>query len=196
MLQSVLTATFNLLFFRAGPQDFPYDPRLTGWLLPIAALSNYFVLQLALPAILAAAVGLAMVIALSFTTRLYLRTRKLEARYMQTLHALLAVSSVLTLALAVPFSEIAPQLEKFAAMNPGATEPMPELQFPAWAGFAMNLLNVWNFAVNVHIYRQSGNASLAGGVLVTMLIAFSVLMFVLFFASFVAALFGGGAAPG
>ncbi|TDU24261.1 hypothetical protein DFR24_4526 [Panacagrimonas perspica] len=196
MLQSVLTATFNLLFFRAGPQDFPYDPRLTGWLLPLAALSNYFVLQLALPAILAAAIGLAMVIALSFTTRLYLRSRKLEARYMQTLHALLAVSSVLTLALALPFSEIAPQLEKFAAMNPGATEPMPELQFPAWAGFTMNLLNIWNFAVNVHIYRQSGNASLAGGVLVTMLIAFAVLMFVLFFASFVAALFGGSPTPG
>ena len=196
MLQSVLTATFNLLFFRAGPQDFPYDPRLTGWLVPIAALSNYFVLSLALPPILAAAIGLAVVIALTFSTRLFLRTRKLEARFMQTLHALLAVSSVMTLALALPFSEIAPELEKFAAMNPGATEPLPAIQIPAWAAFSMNVLNVWNFAVNVQIYRQAGNTSLVAGLLVALLIAFSVLMFVLFFASFVAALFGGGAAPG
>ena len=196
MLQSVLTATFNLLIFRTGPQDFPYDPRLTGWLIPIAALSNYFVLKQAMPAILAAAIGLAVVMAMSFTTRIYLRTRKLEARFMQTLHALLAVSTVLTLALGLPFAEIAPELEKFAAMNPGATEPLPEIQVPAWAAFSMNLINIWNFAVNAHIYRQAGNASLAGGLLVTVLIAFSILLFVLFFASFVAAIFGGATAPG
>ena len=196
MLQSVLIVTANLLLFRAGPQDFPYDPRLTGWLVPIAVLANYFVLSLALPPILAGAIGLAVVVALSFATRLYLRTRKLESRFMQTFHALLAVSTVMTLALMLPFSEIAPELEKFAAMNPGATDPMPEIRVPAWAAFSMNLLNVWNFAVNVHIFRQAGNSSLAVGLLVALLVAFGVLVFVLFFASFVAAVFGVGGTAG
>ncbi len=196
MLQPALIATLNLLFFRAGPQDFPYDPRLTGWLFPIAAVSNYLVLQQALPAVVAAAIGLAIVMALAFSTRLYLRARKLEARYMQTLHSLLAVSSVMTLALILPFSAIAPELQKLAAMNPAPTDAMPELQVPAWAALSMNVLNIWNFAVNVNIYRQAGNAGLAGGLLVALLVAFGVLMFVVVFASFVAALFGGGGAAG
>ncbi len=98
---------------------------------------------------------------------------------------------MLTLALALPFAEIAPEFEKLAAMNPGATEAMPEIQIPAWAALMMNVVNLWNFAVNVQIYRQAGNASLALGLVVAVVIAFAVLMFVLFFASFVAALFGG-----
>lgn len=196
MLQSVLIATLNLLLFRAGPQDFPYEPRLTGWLVPLAVLANYFALSLALPPILAGAIGLSVVMALSFATRLYLRLRKREARFMQTFHALLAVSTVMTLALMLPFSEIAPELEKFVATNPGTTEPMPELQVPAWAAFSMNLLNVWNFAVNAHIFRQAGDSGLAAGLLVALLVAFGVLMFVLFFASFIAAVLGVGGATG
>jgi hypothetical protein len=196
MLQSALIATLNLLFFRAGPQDFPYEPRLTGWLIPIAAVSNYLVLQQALPAVVAASIGLAIVMALAFSTRLFLRARKLEARYLQTLHSLLAVSSVMTLALILPFSAIAPELQRLAAMNPAPTEAMPQLQVPAWAALSMNVLNIWNFAVNVHIYRQAGNAGLAGGLLVALLVAFGVLMFVVVCASFVAALFGGGGATG
>ena len=195
MLQSVLLATLNLLLFRAGPQDFPYEPRLTGWLVPIAVLVNYFVLSLALPPILAGAISLAVVIALSFATRLYLRTRKLEERFIQTFHALLAVSCVMTLALMFPFSEVAPELEKFAAMNPGATDPAPALQIPAWAALTMNALNIWNVAVNANIFRHAGNTGIAGGLFVAFLVSIGVLMFVLFFASFVAALLGGGATP-
>lgn len=192
MLASVLTATLNLLLFRAGPQDFPYDPRLTSWLVPIAMLVNYFVLSLVLPPIIAAAIAIAVVMALSFATRVFLRVRKLEARFMQTYHALLAVSSVMTLALMLPFSEIAPELQKLAAMEPGPAEPMPELQVPAWAALTMNALNIWNYAVNAHVFRHAGGMSLAGGLMVALLVAVGVLMFVLFFASFVAAIFGGG----
>jgi hypothetical protein len=192
MLQSVLLATLNLLLFRAGPQDFPYEPKLTGWLVPLAVLINYFVLSLALPPILAGAISLAVIMALSFATRLYLRTRKLEGRFIQTFHALLAVSCVMTLALMVPFSEVAPELEKFAAVNPGATDPAPAIQIPAWAALTMNLLNIWNVAVNANIFRHAGNTGIAGGLFVSFLVSVGVLLFVLFFASFVAALIGGG----
>lgn len=195
MLQSVLLATLNLLLFRAGPQDFPYEPRLTGWLVPIAVLVNYFVLSLALPPILAGAIALAVVIALSFATRLFLRTRRLEERFFQTYHALLAVSSVMTLALMVPFSEVAPELEKLAAMDPGASDSPPAIQVPAWAAFTMNALNIWNVAVNANIFRHAGNTGVAAGLLVSFLVAVGVLVFVLFFASFIAAVLSVGGAP-
>lgn len=192
LLQSVFSATLNLLLFRAGPQDFPYEPQLTGWLVPLAALANYFVLSLALPPVLGAAVAIAMVMALSFGTRLYLRARQLDARFMQTFHALLAVNIVMTLALMAPFAEIAPELQRVAASQPGPTDPLPELHIPTWAAVMMNLLNIWNFAVNAHVYRNAGNASLAGGLLVALLVAVGVLMFVLMFASFAGALLGLG----
>lgn len=194
MLASVLQATLNLLLFRAGPQDFPYEPRLTGWLVPAAALVNYFVLGLVLPPIVAAAIGVAVVIALSFATRVFLRTRGMEARFMQTYHALLAVSIPMTLLLLWPFSEIAPELQKLSQIEPSPTAPMPELQVPGWAALTMNLLNLWNYLVNAHIFRNAGNLGLGGGLIVALLVAFGVLMFVLVFASFVAAVFGGGSA--
>jgi len=59
----------------------------------------------------------------------------------------------------------------------------------------MNLLNIWNVAVNANIFRHAGNTGIAAGLLVSFLVAIGVLMFVLFFASFVAALIGGGATP-
>jgi hypothetical protein len=193
LFQSVLTVTLNLLLFRAGPQDFPYDPRLTGWLVPIAVMVNYFVLSLALPPVLAAAIAFAVVMALSFSTRLFLRARNLDSRFMQTFHALLVVSSVMTLALMLPFSEVAPELQRIAATQPGPTDPMPQLDVPTWAALSMNALNIWNFAVNAHIFRQAGNSSLAGGLLVALLVALGMLMFVALFASFVGALFGNPA---
>ena len=197
MLPSVLTATLNLLLFRIGPQDFPYDPRLTHWLVPIAVLVNYLVLSLALAPLLAAAVSLAVIMATAFATRLMLRARGLEARFMQTFHALLAVSIVMTLALALPFSEIAPELEKLAAMDPSAVEAAPEIHVAAWAALMMNALNIWNFAVNAHIYRHAAGFGLAGGLLVALIVSLGVLMFVLIFATFVAGLLGGaGPAPG
>src|SRR3546814_4588943 len=38
MLASLFCATLRILFFRAGPQDFPYDPRLTAPLAVSAGL--------------------------------------------------------------------------------------------------------------------------------------------------------------
>lgn len=196
LLQSVLAATLKLMLFRAGPQDFPYDPRLTGWLVPGATLINYLVLSLAMPPVLSAATAIAVVMALSFGTRVYLRARGLDGRFMQTFHSLLMVSSVMTLALLLPFSEVAPELQRLAASRPGPTEPMPQLEVPAWAALSMNALNIWNFAVNAHIFRHAGNTGLAGGLLVALLVALGMLMFVVMFAGFASAILGLGGTPG
>lgn len=192
MLASVLNATLKLLLFRAGPQDFPYDPRLTGWLVPLAALVNYFVLGLVLSPMVAAAISVAVVMALSVATRVFLRTRGMEARFMQTYHALLAVSIPMTLLLMWPFSEIAPELQKLSQVEPGPADTMPQLQVPGWAALTMNLLNLWNYLVNAHIFRNAGNLGRGGGLIVALLVALGVLMFVFMFASFIAAIFGGG----
>src|SRR3546814_15467349 len=40
MLASLFSATLRILFFSAGPQDFPYDPRLTAPLAVSAGLAN------------------------------------------------------------------------------------------------------------------------------------------------------------
>lgn len=191
MFSSALAAILRLLLFRAGPEDFPYAPSLTQLLVPLATLVNYLLLAQALPASLAAAMSLAVVIGTGVGTRVLLRARGLEARFMQTYHALLAANSVLTLALWLPFSEIAPQLRELAS-DPGALEAGKELQVPAWAALMMNALNLWNFAVNAHIYRRAANFGLGGGILVAVAVAFAVLMFALFFASVVSMVVGAG----
>ena len=186
MFSSVVSVTLNLLLFRAGPEDFPYAPSLTRVLVPLAALINYALLVQALPPLLAMAMALAVVIATGFSTRVLLRTRGMDARFMQTFHSLLVVNSVLTLGLWLPFSEIAPQLQELSK-NPEAIEAGAKLEVSGWAALMMNALNIWNFVVNAHIFRRSANFGFGGGLLVAMLVALGVLMFVLFFATFASA---------
>ena len=195
MFSTVARTTLNLLLFRAGPEDFPYAPQLTRVLLPLAALINYALLVQALPPLLAMAMALAVVIATGLATRTLLRIRGMEARFIQTYHSLLAVNCVLTLALWLPFSEIAPQLQELSK-NPEAMEAGADFKIAGWAALMMNLLNIWNFVVNAHIFRRSANFGFGVGVLVAMLVSLAVLAFVLFFATFATAvleMFGGGA---
>ncbi|WP_420465144.1 hypothetical protein [Panacagrimonas sp.] len=192
MFQSVLNATVNLLLFRIGPQDFPFDINLTRVLVPAAALANYAVLVMAVNPVVAAAMSIAVVMGTAMAAHLILRARKLEARFTQTYHAMLAVSTLLTLGLVLPFSQIAPELEKLA-QNPEALETA-SLDIPGWAALTMNALNIWNFVVNAHILRHAAGMGIGGGLLLALLVAFGVLMFVLFFATLAGMLVG--ATPG
>lgn len=192
MFQSVLNATVNLLLFRIGPQDFPFDINLTRVLVPAAALANYAVLVMAVNPVVAAAMSIAVVMGTAMAAHLILRARKLEARFTQTYHAMLAVSTLLTLGLVLPFSQIAPELEKLA-QNPDALETA-SLDIPGWAALTMNALNIWNFVVNAHILRHAAGMGIGGGLLLALLVAFGVLMFVLFFATLAGMLVG--ATPG
>lgn len=190
MLSSVLSATFNLLFFRSGPQDFPYDIGLTRVLVPTAALANYAVLALALNPIVAAAISLAVVMGTALGVHLVLKARQMEARFTQTYHSMLAVSTVLTLGLLPSFAQIAPELQKIAS-NPEIADPA-SIDIPGWAALSMNALNIWNFVVNAHILRHASGVGIGAGLLLALLVAFGVLMFVMFFAMLIGALVGGG----
>lgn len=190
MIRAVVLATLNLLFFRTGPQDFPFDIGLTRVLLPLALLANYAVFVMVLEPGLSAAMALAMIGGVAFATRILMRARRFDARFMQTWHALLATGAVLTLALAAPFAQIAPEFAKLAA-NPELAQDKTTASLPAGPVFIMNAINVWNFAVTAHIYRHAANVSIWVGALLALLVALSTLMFVIFFASLAAALLGG-----
>jgi hypothetical protein len=189
MLRNVLAATLNLLFFRIGPEDFPFDVNFSRVLVPLAVLANYAVFVLVLPPGLSAAMALSMVAGVAFATRLLLRARRMDNRFLQTWHALLATGSVLTLALVPPFAQIAPEFAKLA-QDPQLLQGTPQVNFPAGPAFLMNVFNIWNFAVSAHIYRHAAGVNIWIGALLALLVALSTLMFVMFFGSLAGILLG------
>lgn len=188
MFQSIVNATLSLMLFRAGPQDFPFHPPLTGVLVPLTALANYWVLASALPPVMAAAVALAVVIGMAYATRMLLRIRSLPERFMQTYHSLLAVSTVTTLMLWLPFSEVAPEMQRLA-QDPDAVSNGVAPQIPGWAAVSMNLINIWSFAINANIFRQAGGLGMGMGLIVAILMTFAVLLLVLVFGVFLGTIF-------
>lgn len=195
MLRNLLITTLNLLLFRAGPQDLPYEPRLTSLLVSSAALVQYAISVMVMPAGLAAAMAIALVMGLALSTQILLRIRSVEARFMQTYHALLAVSAVMSLLSWIPLSEIAPALVELSKRE---TPPEPGTDIGIASGplMLMFVLMMWNFFVNAAIYRHAANLGYAAGLLVALLVSVGVQMFVLFFASAAAAIFGVAPATG
>lgn len=190
MMTSVAVATLRLLFFRAGPQDFPYQPGLTRVLVPAAVVVNFVLASITLPPALAAISAVAAVFALSVSTRSLLRVRNLENRYEQTFHALLATSSAIALAFIAPASELVPEVMRYAQNPELLQQAEVAAKLPAGAVLVFDLLLIWNFAVSANIYRHSANLRLPLAVLVAMLISFSLLMFVGFATSLIGGLLG------
>lgn len=193
MLQALFNATINLLLFRGGPQDFPYAPALTRWLVPLAALVTYAVQLTVYPPVMAMAMALASVVGLGFATRLLLRARKLEGRFMQTYHSLLAVTAVMTFALWPVIASITPELARLA-QSPAGPEKAAPVDLPTGPLLLILLLATWNFAVNANIFRHAANLGAGRGAFVALLIAIALQMFVLFFAMLASALSGVPAA--
>ncbi|SFF65532.1 hypothetical protein SAMN04488120_11811 [Fontimonas thermophila] len=189
MFAQVLTVTLRILGFRAGPQDFPYDPRLTWPLVSITGLANFLVFVQVLPAVSSAAMAAAMIAGTALVTRSILRARNLAPRFNQTFNSLLATAAVLTLLLLPLFMQVAPVLREIAA-KPQLLEQPDALRLPQGVVFTMNLLNFWNFAVTAHIFRHAANVQLWVGVIIALIIAFVVLFFVAFAGSLVGAMFG------
>lgn len=198
MFSQSLTTTLRILFFRSGPQDFPYAEGLVRMLLPLAALANYLMFVLVLPAGMSVLMALAVVASLGMATRTLLRLRKLESRFQQTFNALLATNAALTLAMIPPFAQMAPEIAKLAelAQHPDVQESQAVLNVPASAAFIANVLNIWSFAVSIHIFRQAAGVKLAAGVLIALLVAGVMLIFVVFSGSLGAALLGLGHTAG
>lgn len=193
MFGKVLTAVLNLLLFRAGPAEFPYDPRLGSTLIAIAALVGYAVQLIVYPPAVAAAMSLATIIGLAFATRVLLRLRKLEGRFTQTYHALLAVNGVMTLGLWPALASLAPELQRISK-DPTVLEGSATMDLPAGPAALIVLLSIWNFAVNAYIFNHAANLGPWRGVSVALMVALGLQMFVLFFAALAAAITGSPAA--
>ncbi len=191
MFAQIIAVTIRLLGFRAGPQDFPFDPRLTVPLVGFAGLANLLVFSQVLPLASAIAMAAAMIGGTALVTRSVLRARHVPERFNQTFNALMATSGLLTAALIPLFVQLIPGLQQIAE-NPELLNDPEALQplLPQGAVFLMNLLNFWNFAVTAHIYRHAGNVSLWVGLIIALIAAFVVLFFVAFAGAIAGSLFG------
>lgn len=193
MFLQALNVALRTLVFRAGPQDFPYSPQLTQVVVPLALLANYLVFAQVLPAFMSLAMALAAVAGMALVTRGLLRSRGLESRYNQTFNALLLCGGLLTVLLVLPFSQIAPALLQLA-QNPELMSDPEALQVPQGAAFLMNVLNIWNFAVTVYIFRSAANTGTGLSLLIAVFAAIAVAFLVIVCGSLAGALTGAGAA--
>lgn len=159
MFSQIITVTLRILFFRAGPQDFPYVQGLTLICTVSAAAANALVFSQVLPISMALAMSVAMVGAVALVTQSVLKARKFENRFQQTFNALLATTAVLTLALLPFFAQLAPQILEITK-NPDLLNHPEAVTIPMAAVFFINLVNFWNFAVTAHIFRHAAGVNL------------------------------------
>jgi hypothetical protein len=132
MFVQVINTTLRILFFRAGPQDFPYANGLTQVLVALAVAANALVFSRILPLAMSVAMAGAMVGAMALVTHSVLKARQMGNRFQQTFNALLATTAVLTLVLLPPFSQIAPQILQLAK-NPELLTDPDAVKIPATA---------------------------------------------------------------
>jgi hypothetical protein len=170
MFVQVINTTLRILFFRAGPQDFPYANGLTQVLVALAVAANALVFSRILPLAMSVAMAGAMVGAMALVTHSVLKARQMGNRFQQTFNALLATTAVLTLVLLPPFSQIAPQILQLAK-NPELLTDPDAVKIPATAVFVMNMANFWNFAVTAHIFRHAAGVNLWLGLFIAFIAA-------------------------
>lgn len=189
MFTEALNATIRILFFRAGPQDFPYTTSLRPVLLLLAAATNAFMFSQVLPPTMATGIAIAMIAGMALVLRWTLRLRNLSNRFQQSFDSLLATTTVLTLALLPPFMQLAPQLLELTK-HPETLQNADAVKMPAVPVLVMNILNFWNFAVTAHIFRHAANVNLWAGFLIAF-IAASIMLFIgVVGGTFAGALFG------
>ncbi|MBL6750656.1 MAG: hypothetical protein ISP90_09040 [Nevskia sp.] len=191
MFTQALSITFRILGFRAGPEDFPYDAsaRLTYACVALGVLASAALAALELTVPGALLLGVATVGALGLYTRVVLRARKLENRIQQTFNALLATSSMLSLALIFPLQQMLPALNVFAERLKTHPEllqdPNSAPLLPMHLVLLAMVLLVWQFAVTAHILRRAANLRMAGGIFLALLCVLTVLCFKVFFSALV-----------
>ncbi len=164
MLTQVASVTLRLLFFRAGPEDFPYsgDQRLSAACIALAVIASATMMALLVPLPLALFGAVVNVGFLALLTRTTLAARKLGARFQQTFNSLVITNGLLTLAM-VPFmAQIAPAwftLKKQAEQNPDLLNH-PELwpQIPVVADTLLTLFGIWQLALMGFIFSRAAGA--------------------------------------
>jgi hypothetical protein len=176
MLATAAWRTFQILFFQAGPQDFPYSPQLSRGSAAICALATAFLLQILVPFPVAIAVGIVSVAVIASLTQTLLNLRKLPNRFEQTLGALMAAGiAFCVLALPIAFAT-APEFLKVmndpAMLERARTGTTPQLDLPVGAALGWDLVFFWSIAVFANIFRQAADFSAAAGVLMVIVLVF------------------------
>lgn len=162
MLASVSSATLKILLFRAGPEEFPYDPgrNLTLACLGFGVLANAALLLFLMPPLAALFGGIANVGFLALFTRLTLAARKLDNRFQQTFNALVVSGAVLTLLMVPFFAKLAPVLAQIAellAKNPELAKHPEKLPTPpSMPIMVLMMLGTWQIAVISRIFLLAG----------------------------------------
>lgn len=188
MFAQAVHASFQVLLFRAGPQDFPYSRPLTQAVVSLAVLANYFQFRFTLPPLPAMAQAIASIVILCAYALLLLQLKQLGARAQQTCNTLLATNIVLTLLLMPALIALQPILPELAS-NP---DLMKSGRVPLLPFFGMFVISVWSLAVTTHIFRQALEVRMLPGVLAALGSAFVIYVV----AGSVGALFAGAAAAG
>jgi len=173
-----LRAALRILSFRAGPEDFPFDPgpRLSQQCYAFATLAFAAYFAVLAPPLIAVLSGLFSVGAFSIITRLILKMRKFDNRVQQTLNALLMTNGLLMLAMIPPFIALGPMLRELytqLAQNPELlAHPEQIPQFPAGPALLHDILAIWQLAVCARIFGKATDTGVLGGVSILFLSLF------------------------
>jgi hypothetical protein len=170
-LSAFLASLFDLCRFRRGPEDMPYSPRLLVALLAACGVLQvlFNLRQGASPQMLVAGI-LAGAAALGVIHPL-LRGRGKAERFVQTAIALASVYLLFgivadALAMGLPLKALTEQILAHPEQPPALTAGQTLLLL------AIFLLGIWQLCVWVRILRRSLDVSLAGAVLVFLMLLF------------------------
>lgn len=175
MLANAAWRTLQMLFFRGGPQDFPYSDALARVVPLLAIAGNVLLMGAVLPPLLATAIAVTMVLVIAIYTRGLLRARGMLNRFQQTFNSLLATDFALKLVMIPAFHQLAPKLMELAA-HPELLSNPDKFILPQGPALIANIVSYWGFAVSANIYRQGAGVGIFSGILLTIL----ALIFVLF----------------
>lgn len=155
-MQRLIATLFEICLLRRGPQDLPHNPAVTLALLgAVLALEAYSATRFGG----AQDLSLALLLSGGFTlaaTWAILRLRRVEARYWQTLMAIVGTAMLFAL-LALPL------LAGIGPLNEETVRNMPPL-----LGWGIVIIAIWRLIVTGHIWRSALEVSLPVGVLIAL----------------------------
>lgn len=145
---------------RRGPQDMPSHWNILIGLGVLYCIVSFLQVVIVAPAGSAVAQSILATVVLVVYVRVVLTMRGKAARLYQTLTALFACGSILTLLLLGPTATLAPMLQAMAASNQTATTVSP----PPLAVLLYMVVGFWGLFVFGHIYRQALDVSYFMGI--------------------------------
>lgn len=157
---TVLRLLWDLCLFKRGPQDLPYSPALARGLLLVQAGCGLLYLQVVdagKNGLLQLALSLMLAVALPWAL---LRVRSRDARFVQTLTALVGTWILATLAY-LPIAWFAKDLP---LPQPGVAPTRVQ----AMVGWATIILAAWKLAINGQIWRQALDWPVGAGIAVAL----------------------------